>query len=438
MSTPERPLSSPSRRDFLKQGTVAGLTSGLLASFAGNAQLYAAESNIIRVGLVGCGGRGTGAANQALNADPNARLVAVGDAFPDMIESSLRTLKAQAGIADKVAVDDEHKFVGLDAYRHVVDSCDVVLLASPPGFRPEHMAYAVEHGKHIFCEKPVATDSVGLRSVIETVKRAKEKNLALVSGFCWRHDSAKKAFFERVLNGGVGDLLCSYATYLASPVKPMPPASTRPAGMTDLEWQVRNWYNFTWLSGDGLVEQAVHAVDWLAWSKNDVAPLSCTAVGGRQIPAEGGDIFDHIAVNYVWADGSRAFISQRQIPGCFNENNMYVLGSKGKGEMSRRGATITTAEEKWKYSGPTPNMYQVEHDVLFKSIRDGKPVNEGDRLISSTLMGLMGRMAGYTGKEVTMDMCLNSPESLVPETPNWDAKVEFRSVPRPGVSQIGT
>ncbi len=420
-----------SRRDFLKQGSLAGIAGGLLASFPGQASLYAADNNIIRVGLVGCGGRGTGAANQALNADPNTRLVAVGDAFGDAIEPSLRALKAQSGIADRVVVDDDHKFVGLDAYRHVIDSCDVVLHAAPPGFRPEHVAYSVEHGKHMFIEKPVATDGPGLRSIIESVRKAREKNLAVVSGFCWRHDSAKKAFFERVLDGTLGENLCTYVTYLTGVVKPMPPASQRPAGMTDLEWQVRNWYNFTWLSGDGLVEQAIHSVDWIAWAKGDVLPVSCTAVGGRQIPAHGGDIFDHIAVNYLWPNGSRAFIAQRQMAGCYAENNCYVLGSKGRGDMTRRGATTQVGEEKWKYSGPTPNMYQVEHNELFRSIREGKPLNEGDRMVNSTLMGLMGRMAGYTGKEVTADMALNSTEKLVPETPNWDAPVEFRKVPQP-------
>ncbi len=425
-----------SRRDFLKHGSVAGLAGGLLANFAMNSQLYAQESSIIKVGLVGCGGRGTGAANQALKADPNTRLVAVGDAFPEAIEPSLKTLKAQAGIGDRVTVDDDHKFVGLDAYRHVIDSCDVVLLASPPGFRPEHLAYSVEHGKHIFCEKPVATDGPGLRSVIESVKRAKEKNLAIMSGFCWRYDSAKQAFFDRALSGALGEILCTYTTYLTGVVKPMPPASSRPAGMTDLEWQVRNWYNFTWLSGDGLVEQAVHAVDWIAWSKGDVTPVSCTAVGGRQIPAHGGDIFDHIAVNYLFPDNTRGFISQRQMAGCYSENNCYLLGTKGKGELTRRGATTQVGDETWKYKGPTPNMYDVEHEVLFKSIRDGKPVNNGDRMVNSTLMGIMGRMAGYTGKEVTADMALNSTEKLVPETPNWETPVPFRSVPQPPQASI--
>lgn len=426
---------SATRRNFLKASTAASVAGSLLGTFAASSGVHAAGDDVIRVGLIGCGGRGTGAANQALHADPHTRLVAMGDAFPDQLESSLKSLLGQKDIADRVTVDNDHKFVGLESYRNVIDSCDVVILATPPGFRPEHLAYAVEKGKHIFTEKPVATDGPGIRSVIESVKKAKAKNLAVVSGFCWRYDNARRALFERVLSGKIGDVVCTYATYLTGVVKPMPPAESRPAGMTDLEWMVRNWYNFAWLSGDGLVEQAIHAVDWLAWSKGDISPVSCTAVGGRQIPSPGGNIFDHIEVNYLWPDETRAFLAQRQIDGCDADNSCYIQGTKGRAEIGRRGVK-TTGTEDWKYSGPGGNMYQIEHDVLFKSIRDGKPVNDGDRTVNSTLMGLMGRMAGYTGKEVTYEMALNSKEVLVPETPNWDVKVNVPPLARPGTTKF--
>lgn len=421
------------RRDFLKTGATAGAAAALLSNFAANSNVYAAGDEILRVGLVGCGGRGTGAANQALKADPNTQLVAVGDAFPEKIERSLKSLKNQKGIADRVLVDDDHKFSGLDAYRYVIDSCDVVLLATPPGFRPEHLEYAVEKGKHIFTEKPMATDGPGVRRAMAAVKKAEEKGTAMVAGFCWRYDSTKRALFEKVLNGDIGDVRCIYGTYLTSPVKSMPDASTRPEGMSDLEWMVRNWYNFTWLSGDGLVEQACHTVDWLAWAKDDAPPASCTAIGGRQILAKGGNIFDHIEVNYVWEDQTRAFMAQRQISGCHNENNLYILGSKGQANMTRKGATISGSED-WRYKGPTPNMYDVEHVELFKSIREGKPINNGKRMMTSTLMAIMGRMAGYSGKEVTWEMALNSEEQLVPELSNWDTPVEFRETSMPGLT----
>ena len=428
-------MSDTNRRDFIKTGTVASAAGVLLGNFAGNSGVYAAGDEVLRVGLVGCGGRGSGAANQALRADPNTKLVAMGDAFPDKIERSLKNLKAQKEIADRVVVPDENKFSGLDAYRYVIDSCDVVILATPPGFRPEHIAYAVEKGKHIFTEKPMATDAPGVRSVIESVKKSKEKGTAMVAGFCWRYDYPRKALFDKILNGDIGEVLAVYGTYLTSPVKPMPAADTRPEGMSDLEWMVRNWYNFTWLSGDGLVEQACHTVDWIGWAKGDVPPVSCTAIGGRQIPANGGNIYDHIEVNYVWDDDTRGFIAQRQISGCYNENSCYILGSKGKGFIDRRGVSIE-GKEKWRYKGESPNMYQVEHNEMFKSIREGKPNNDGDRMVNSTMMAIMGRTAAYTGKEITWEQIMNAEEKLVPEYSNWDSEVEFRKESTPGATDF--
>lgn len=432
---PTETSAGSSRRDFLKTGSALSVSATLAASLGSTSGLYAAGNDVLRVGLVGCGGRGSGAASQALNADPQAQLVAMGDAFADQIERSIKSLKGEKEIADRVVVDENHRFAGLDAYRYVIDSSDVVILASPPGFRPEHLAYAVEKGKHIFTEKPMATDAAGVRSVLESVKKSKEKGLNVVAGFCWRYDSPRREFFSKVLAGELGEILCLYGTYLTSPVKPMPAASTRPEGMSNLEWMVRNWYNFTWLSGDGLVEQACHTVDWLAWAKGDKPPASCTAVGGRQIPAEGGNIYDHIEVNYVWQDDTRAFLAQRQIPGCHNENNLYVLGTNGKGYINRRGVTATYSNgNEWTYKGPEPNMYQVEHNEFFAAIRSGKTINDGDRMVNSTLMAIMGRMAGYSGKEITWEMALNSEESLVPETFSWDAPVELPAMAMPGLT----
>ncbi|MCA8993368.1 MAG: Gfo/Idh/MocA family oxidoreductase [Planctomycetaceae bacterium] len=427
---------APHRRDFLKASTVA-TAAGLVGTLGSTAGVYAAGSDILRVGLVGCGGRGTGAASQALHADEGAQLVAMGDAFANQIEGSLNALKKQKEIADRVLVPEENKFSGLDAYRYVVDSCDVVILATPPGFRPEHLAYAVEKGKHIFTEKPMATDGPGARWALESVRKSKENGAAMVAGFCWRYDYPRRELFKRVLDGEIGEVLCAFGTYLTGPVKPMPAPETRPAGISDLEWMVRNWYNYTWLSGDGLVEQACHTVDWLAWAKGDVPPKACTAVGGRQIESKGGNIFDHIEVNYEWADETRGFLAQRQISGCHNENNLYLLGSKGKANIGRRGVSIDYADgTTWKYSGEAPNMYQVEHNEMFKSIREGKPLHNGDRMMNSTLMAIMGRMAAYTGQEVTWEQALNSEDKLVPETPNWDAPVEFPQMAKPGATKL--
>lgn len=435
MPVEQQPESGTHRRDFLKSSTTAAVAGTLGLNLSMSAGAYAAGNEILKVGLVGCGGRGTGAAREALKADPQARLVALGDAFPEQIEGSLTSLKGVKEIGERVVVDTDHRFSGLEAYKQVIDNVDVVVLASPPGFRPYHLRYAVEQGKHIFTEKPMATDAPGVRSVMESAKLAAEKKLALVAGFCWRYDYARRELFQRIHDGQIGDVVSVYGTYLTSPVKPMPPAETRPKGISDLEWMIRNWYNYTWLSGDGLVEQAIHTVDWLAWTMNDVPAASCTAVGGRQIPAHGGNIYDHIEVNYQWESGARGFLAQRQIAGCHNENNLYVYGTKGTANITGRGVFIT-GENAWKYAGPGNNMYQTEHDEFFASIRAGKPINDGDRMTKSTLLGIMGRMAGYTGQQITWDMALNSKEELVPDLKDFNAELKTPPMARPGITEF--
>jgi predicted dehydrogenase len=431
------PASLPDRRDFLKTGAVSMSAAALAGGFPARAGLHAAGDDTLRVGLVGCGGRGSGAAQQALSADKYTKLVAMGDAFKSQIDSSIVALKGDMDIADRVTVSDDMKFVGLDAYQKVIENVDVVLLASPPGFRPVHLRAAVEANKHIFTEKPMATDAPGVRSVIETVAMAKEKNLAICAGFCWRYHSELRELFKRVHAGAIGNLLAVYGTYLTGPVKPMPPADTRPEGISDLEWQVRNWYNFTWLSGDGLVEQAVHTVDWLAWTMQDQPPESCTAVGGRQIPANGGNIYDHIEVNYLWPNGTRGFLAQRQITGCYSENALYIIGDQGTAEIKPGGKASIKGPNAWRYKGPNPNMYQTEHDEFFLSIRDNKPVNDGDRMWKSTLMAIMGRMAGYTGQQVSWEQAQNSALELVPLlTQGWNSVPLPQEMAQPGVTPL--
>ncbi|MGE0758705.1 MAG: Gfo/Idh/MocA family protein [Pirellulaceae bacterium] len=430
----QNPVDASDRREFLKSSSAAVVGGSLAASLGTARSVHAAGSDVIRVGLVGCGGRGSGAAGDALSAGKDIRLVAMADAFADQLDHSRAVLQRQFG--EQVAVTDDHCFVGLDAYQKVIASdVDVVLLATPPGFRPVHFRAAVEANKHVFTEKPMATDAPGVRSIMETVELSKQKNLNIVAGFCWRYDNAKRALFEQVHNGAIGELMAAFGTYLTSPVKPMPPASKRPEGMSDLEWMVRNWYNFTWLSGDGLVEQAIHTVDWLAWAFRDQPPESCTAVGGRQIPSEGGNIYDHVEVNYVWPNQVRGFLAQRQISNCHNENNLYLLGTKGVAQIQSRGVRIS-GETDWKYEGPGNNMYRTEHVVFFDAIRSGKIVNDGDRMAKSTLMGIMGRMAAYTGKQLTWEMALASEETLVPPgfPQGWGTEVTMPKMALPGVT----
>ncbi|MCX8108267.1 MAG: Gfo/Idh/MocA family oxidoreductase [Verrucomicrobiae bacterium] len=422
-----------SRREFLRTSGAFAITSAIASTVTVPRHALAAGSDTLKVGLIGCGGRGTGAAANALNADKNTVLTAVADVFKEKCESAVRSLRQSDAIRDRVKVTPETMFVGLDGYQRLIDSgVDVVLLAEPPGFRPKHLRAAVLAGKHIFCEKPMATDAPGVRSVLESVEIARTKNLSLVAGFCWRYEFGRREFYKRIHDGAIGEIRAIYATYLTSPVKPMPPANTRPAGMGDLEWQLRNWYNFVWLSGDGLVEQACHSVDKIAWAMNGKMPLRAVASGGRQIPNNEGNIYDHIDVFYEYEDGVRAFMAQRQIAGCYNDNSDYLLGSAGTGTIKGWSEPVIKAKDTWRYSGPKNDMYQTEHDELFASIRSGKPINDGVWMAHSTLMAIMGRMAAYTGQEITWEQALNSQEKLVPDEISWDMQLPIAPMAMPG------
>jgi predicted dehydrogenase len=437
MNDKNPPARQPSRRDFLKTGTAAVIGGGLASSLSFTESSFAQDTTTLKVGLVGCGGRGTGAANQAMSADKNVILTAMGDVFEDQLQGSLATLQKE--VPDQIKVNSSQSFVGLDAYQKVLDSgVDVVILATPPGFRPIHLKAAVDAGKHIFCEKPMATDAPGVRSVLASVEEAKRKNLALVAGFCWRYDYARREIFKQIHGGAVGDIRAIYATYYTGPVKPMPPEGSRKPEMTDLQWQLRNWYNFVWLCGDSLVEQAVHSVDKIAWAMNDLPPLKAVAVGGRQLPNPGGQIYDHFEVNYEYANGVRAFMGCRQQSGCYNQNADYIIGSKGTGTIGVRTKPEITGDAGWRYDGewPPKNMYQVEHDELFASIRARKPINDGIRMAHSTLTAIMGRMAAYTGQEITWEQALNSQETLVPAHFEWDMNLPASPMAMPGKTKF--
>ena len=428
------PKTPQARRDFLK---ASALGTVLAAGFP--AILSAQSTKAIKIGLVGCGGRGTGAASQALNADDYSELTAVADVYQERIDESLNQLRtvSDGKISHKVKVDPKNQFVGLNAYQKLIDSgVDVVLLATPPGFRPQHIRAVIEAGKHVFCEKPVAVDAPGVRDVLESVKLAKQKNISLVSGFCWRYSNYIKETFEQIESGAIGDIVAYYATYYTSPVKPMPDASERPAGMSDVEWQIRNWYNFGWLCGDSLVEQAVHSVDKVAWAMKDAPPVSCVATGGRQIPAKGGNIFDHFEVNYLYPNNVRAFVACRQMEGCYNENSDYILGTKGSATIGRGPLPRIEGEKKWTFQGTKYDMYQAEHDALFASIRQGKPLNDGARMVTSTMLAIMGRMAAYTGQQVTWDQAMNSQERLGPDKVEWNMSLPVAPMSLPGKNKV--
>lgn len=423
------PSSFPlDRRSFLKKSGIAAGATALIAGFPSILR-GAPLTRTLKIALVGCGGRGSGAANQALKADSQIELTILADIFEEQANKALQNLQSQH--PDKVK--NVQKFIGLDAIDRVVASdVDIVLLCTPPGFRPEHFEKCVRAGKHTFCEKPIATDAPGVKRFLEATRIAKEKGLGVQSGFCWRSNYAERALFEQLHKGTAGKVMTYYGTYLASPpwVKP------RKEGWTDLEWQLRNWYHFTWLSGDHLVEQAIHTVDKMSWTFQDVPPIQAVAVGGRQqrVEPEYGHIWDHYGVVYDYPDGAKGFVFCRQQSGTFNENADHIIGTKGVAKINGFGKVHRiTGETPWKYEGERPDMYQIEHDEFVASIRKGEPLNVGDKLAHSTMVGILGRMAGYTGKMVTWEEACASKEDLRPSSAlDWKMTLPVPPVPIPG------
>lgn len=423
-----------SRRALLKTAAAAGSAAALLAT---RSYGFAEGSDQLKIGLVGCGGRGTGAAVDALQADPGVHLTAMGDVFEAQLARSLGALKKHPEVGSRVLVPQANQFIGLDAYQRVLDSgIDVVLLCTPPGFRPQHIKAAVAAGKHIFAEKPMGTDVAGVLSAADVAKNSR-KDRCFLSGFCYRYAEPHRAFYKRLHEGAIGPARFVHATYLTGPVKPMPPASARPSGVSDVEWQIRNWYNFVWLSGDGLIEQACHSVDKILWAMNDVPPVRCVATGGRVHPNNEGNIYDHIDVFYEWPDGTRATMAQRQISGLrYNDNTDYVLGAKGTGTVHFSSAEMT-GDTPWRSDTPKKSMYQLEHVALFSAIRKNQPFNEAEKMARSTLAGLMGRMAAYTGDAVTWEQFLKSGEDLFPKDLEWSGHLAIAPMAVPGKPPLG-
>ena len=418
-----------SRRTFLTQSAASLGAAAAASQFIHNA--HAAGSDTLRIGLVGCGGRGTGAAEQALTADSNVKLVAMADAFEDRLAESLSTLKGSA-VGARVDVPRERQYVGFDAYKHVIDQVDVVLLTTTPHFRPQHTAYAVEKGVHTFVEKPVATDAPGVRAFLAACEEAKKKNLSVVSGLCWRYHNPRRETMKRVADGAIGDIVAIETTYNSNGV--WEPRRTREECKSDMEYQMRNWYYYTWLSGDHIVEQAVHGIDTMAWAMGDEPPTLCWGSGGRQVRTDPkyGNIYDHFSVVYEYPSGVRGYHTCRHWAGTDSRVKDYILGAKGSCDVF--GSSIK-GPNKWRYRGPNGNMYQTEHDEMFAALRSGKPIQNGLYAARSTLLAIMGRMAAYTGQVITWDMAVNSKENLGPAEYAW-GEAPQRPVARPGFTKF--
>jgi predicted dehydrogenase len=417
VNQPHRSGERSSRRSFLK--TTAGLAG---AAVAGNLvvprRVHAAGSDVLTIGLVGCGGRGAGAAANAFEADAHTRLTAVGDAFADQAQRAVKLLKDK--YAAQVAVDADHCFAGFDAYEKVIGSgVDVVLLATPPHFRPLHLKACILAGKHVFAEKPMAVDAPGVRSVAETCEKAKQQGLNVVSGFMNRHDTAIKQTMQRVRDGAIGRIIALQETYNVGP--PWFRNRDRQANWTEMMYQMRNWYPFTWLSGDHNVEQHIHSLDKAAWAMDDEPPQRAWGSGGRQVRSEItlGQIFDHHCVTYEYANGVRLYSHCRRQAGCDNDVSDIFLGTRGICDLSKGRIE---GQNPWRYQGPKNNSYVTEHEALFAAIRSGRPLNDGLHMVRSTLLAILGRMATYTGKRLTWDEAYNSKEDLSPKRYAWDAE----------------
>jgi len=403
-----------------------------------SAGAYAAGSDRLKVGLIGGGGRGTGAAVNALHADPATELIAIADVFEDRAtacRTSLQRQMNQPADARRVNISDEHVFDGFDAYKRVIDLCDVVLLATPPHFRPEHITAAIEADRHVFCEKPVAVDVPGLQAVMKASELAKEKKRSLVSGLAYRYHDGMRAMYEKIHDGAIGDIVTLQCSFMTGGV--WNPRRTREQCSSEMEYQLRNWYYYTWLSGDFNVEQHIHSLDKMLWAMQDVPPSAVSGTGGRQVRTEAhfGNIYDHFNVVYEWANGVKLFSRCRHWAGTEFDVSDYIVGSRGRADVMKQELFDLDGNPIWKFDQEARNPMDVEHEVLFSSIRSGEPVNNGDYMCKSTLMAISGRLSAYTGQRLTWDKLLQSKEDLSPPAYDW-SDIPVPPVAVPGATQF--
>ncbi|MHC4594261.1 MAG: Gfo/Idh/MocA family oxidoreductase [Planctomycetota bacterium] len=396
------------RRDFLKASTVTA-SAAMAGSLGISGSVFAAGSDIIRVGMIGCGGRNAGAAAQALTADSGTRLVAMCDIFMDRVKSKRQILKEQK--ADQVMVDDDHCFAGFDGYKHVIESSDVVLIANAAKFHPLHAMTAIKAGKHVFVEKPHGIDPAGVKLMQRASKLATQKRLCLVSGLQSRYHTGYAETVRRIHDGAIGDVVTIEENFLRAPYRVIP----RKPGLSELQWQCSTQYHFRWLSGDDVPQSLVHNLDRSSWVMHNQVPVKCHGLGGRSSMTEPiyGNVFDHHSVVYEFDSGVPVYAFCRTTTGCYNNSSSIVLGSKGKADVTR---CRISGETTWRWEGRC-YPYQREHDVLFAAIRSGKPVNNGDYMTRSTMITVMGQISCYTGKEVTWEQ-INRSDFYYPPKPD--------------------
>ena len=408
------------RRSFLKSSSI--LTGGLvLPSFS-----FKKKSQInkkLKISVIGCGGRGTGAAVQALRADKNVELVALCDAFENRLEGSYNAILNELDGEIEVNIKDKNKFVGFDGYKKAIDLADVVILATPPGFRPDHFKYAVEKSKHIFMEKPVATDVHGVRKVLEAAKLVKEKKINVVVGLQRRYQLSYLDIFKQVKRGIIGKIISGTVRWNSSGVW----VNKRKPGQSELEYQMRNWYYFNWLCGDHIVEQHIHNLDVANWFLGE-HPVTAQGMGGREVRKgiDHGEIFDHHYVEFKYPSGAVIHSQCRHQPGTVRNVNEVLVGTKGVVNLSGNGVVKINDHNGsllHKYDPKNDlSPYQIEHNKLFKSIRSGGQIDDTEIGATATMTAIMGRMATYTGKLIEWDNAINSDDNLVPENISWNTK----------------
>ncbi len=442
-------LNKLSRRDFVKASSI---TAGglLLGSLPLGSTAYAAGSDLLKIALIGCGSRGTGAAANALSSNEGVQLVAMADILEDQLADSYRILSTRYANSDKVNVPEEHKFVGFDSFKQAIALADVVLLTTPTFFRPLHFEEAVRQGKHVFMEKPVAVDAAGVRRVIEAGKKAKEKNLNVVVGLQRRYDLRYRELYRRLQDGQVGEIISGQVYWNQGPFF----IRERQPGWSELEHQIRNHFHFIWQAGDQVLDQMIHNIDVANWYLGE-HPITAQGMGGREVRtgAEYGQIFDHNFIEYTYPSGAVISAQCRQIPGCYNIVTERFNGSKGfLSTGGPEGPTIRDRKqnELFRYeSTDDPSPYDHEHVELIDAIRSGNTIDNTDYASKSTMTAIMGFMATYSGKFLEWDEALNSDKrmyphhDLLPEDVTWDtpAPVQpnedgYYPIPVPGVTEV--
>ena len=431
------------RRNFCKNTALAA--GGILAvplDVAASAHVLGDDA--IKIALVGCGGRGTGAAAQALSTKENVKLVAMADAFQDRLDNCYEILSKKFIDTDKIAVKDEDKHLGFEAYKAAIDKADVVILTTTPGFRPIHFEYAISKNKHVFMEKPVATDARGIRSVLETAKIAKMKRLNVVVGLQRHYQRNYLACLEEIRADKIGQIVSGQVYWNSSGVW----VKERQENQTEMEYQMRNWYYFNWLCGDHIVEQHIHNIDVANWFIGEF-PIHAQGMGGREVRKgkEFGQIFDHHFVEFTYPSGAVISSQCRHQKGCLDNVSESFMGTKGKIYTDSQNKGIITG-----YDGSTiyehqgnndPNPYQTEHDALFASIKAGGVISDAEHAAKTTMTAILGRMATYSGQLITFEDALNKGRSLMPETYSWDTvppvipdENGFYPIPVPGVTEV--